>query len=57
MLCILAKILLNSIFVNSNNEYYLQIFLKECLYAINMKALNINFYDITFNDSIDESKN
>ena len=53
----LSTILLDSILVNSNNEYYPQIFLKECLYATNMKALKTNFYDISLHDSIDESNN
>ena len=53
----LSTILLDSISVNLNNEYYLQIFFKKCLYAINMKALNTSFYDISFDNSIDESSN
>ena len=53
----LSTILLDSILVNSNNEYYPQIFLKECLYAINMKALKTSFYDISLHGSIDESNN
>ena len=53
----LSTILSDSIFVNSNNEYYPQILLKECLYAINTKALNTSFYDISFDDFIFKSSN
>ena len=44
----LSTILLDSIFVNSNNEHYPQIFLEKCLYAINMKELNTSFYDSVY---------
>ena len=53
----LSTILLDFILVNSNNEYYPQIFLKECLHAISMKALKTSFHDISLHDSIDESNN
>ena len=53
----LSIILLNFIFVNSNNEYYPHIFLKECLYGKNMKELNTSFYDISFDEYVDESDN
>ena len=53
----LSTILLDSILVNSNNEHCPQIFLEKCLYAMNMKTLNKSFYDISLDDSIDESNN
>ena len=50
----LSTILLDSIPVNSNNEYYPQIVLEKYLYAMNMKVLNTAFYDISLDDFIDE---
>ena len=44
----LSTILLDFIFVNSNNEHYPQIFLEKCLYAIIMKELNTSFYDSVY---------
>ena len=38
----LSVILLDSIFVNSNKEYYPQIFLEECKYAIKKKKKIVN---------------
>ena len=51
----LSAILLDSIFVNSNEEYYLQILLKECKYAIkNRKIVNAIIEDLKLSES-DES--
>ena len=51
----LSAILLDSIFVNSNEEYYLQILLKECKYAIkNRKIVNTIIEDLKLSES-DES--
>ena len=51
----LSAILLDSIFVNSNEEYYLQILLKECKYAIkNRKIVNTIVEDLKLSES-DES--
>ena len=51
----LSAILLDSIFVNSNEEYYLQILLKECKYAIkNRKIGNTIIEDLKLSES-DES--
>ena len=41
----LSTILLDSILVDSNNEYYAQIFLEECLYAVNKKVLLREYID------------
>ena len=52
----LSVILLDSIFVNSNKEYYPQIFLEECKYAIkDKKILNTINEDLKLNESDDES--
>ena len=52
----LSAILLDSIFVNSNKEYYLQIFLEECKYAIkDRKIINTINEDLKLNESDDES--
>ena len=51
----LSAILLDSIFVNSNEEYYLPILLKECKYAIkNRKIVNTIIEDLKLSES-DES--
>ena len=51
----LSAILLDSIFVNSNKEYYLQIFL-ECKYAIkDRKIINTINEDFKLNESDDAS--
>ena len=51
----LSAILLDSIFFNSNEEYYLQILLKECKYAIkNRKIVNTIIEDLKLSES-DES--
>ena len=51
----LSAILLDSIFVNSNEEYYLQILLKECKYAIkNREIVNTIIEDLKLSES-DES--
>ena len=43
-------------FVNSNKEYYLQIFLEKCKYAIkNRKIINTINEDLKLNESDDES--
>ena len=48
--------MLDSIFVNSNKEYYLQIFLEECKYAIkDRKIINTINEDLKLNESDDES--
>ena len=52
----LSVILLGSIFVNSNKEYYPQTFLEECKYAIkDRKIINKINEDIKLNESDDES--
>ena len=52
----LSVILLDSIFVNSNKEYYPQIFLEECKYAIKgRKIVNAINEDLKSNESDDES--
>ena len=52
----LSVILLDSIFVNSNKEYYLQIFLEECKYAIkDRKIINRINEVLRLNESDDES--
>ena len=52
----LSVILLDSIFVNSNKEYYPQIFLEECKYAIkDRKIINTANEDLKLNESNDES--
>ena len=52
----LSAILLDSIFVNSNKKYYLQIFLEKCKYAIKDRKIiyTIN-EDLKLNESDDES--
>ena len=52
----LSVILLDSIFINSNKEYYPQIFLEECKYAIkDRKIINTANEDLKLNESNDES--
>ena len=52
----LSVILLDSIFVNSNKEYYPQIFLEECKYAIkDRNVVNTINKDLELSDSNDES--
>ena len=52
----LSIILLHSIFVNLNKQYYPQIFLEECKYAIKDKTIaNTVNEDLKFNESDDES--
>ena len=52
----LSIILLHSIFVNLNKQYYPQIFLEECKYAIKDKTIaNTINEDLKFNESDDES--
>ena len=52
----LSVILLDSICVNSNKEYYLQIFLEECKYAIkDRKIINRINEVLRLNESDDES--
>ena len=51
----LSVILLDSIFVNSNKEYYPQILLEECKYAIkNKKIVNTINEDLELSESDDE---
>ena len=50
----LFVILLDSIFVNSNKEYYPQVFLEECKYAIK-KKVNTTNEDLELSESDDES--
>ena len=53
----LSVILLYSIFVNSYKEYYVQIFLEECKYAIkNKTVINTINEDLELSES-DESGN
>ena len=53
----LSVILLYSIFVNSYKEYYVQIFLEECKYAIKNKiVINTINEDLELSES-DESGN
>ena len=52
----LSAILLDSIFLNSNKEYYLQIFLEECKYAMkDRKIINTINEPLKLNESDDES--
>ena len=52
----LSVILLDSVLVNSNKEYYPQIFLEECKYAIkDRKVVNTINKDLELSDSNDES--
>ena len=53
----LSAILLDSVFVNSDKEYYPQIFLEECKYAIKDKKKIVNKVneDLELNESDDES--
>ena len=52
----LSVIFLDSIFINSNKEYYPQIFLEECKYAIkDRKVVNTINKDLELSDSNDES--
>ena len=52
----LSAIFLDSIFVNSNKEYYPQIFLEECKYATkDRKIVNAINEDLKLNESDDES--
>ena len=52
----LSVILLDSIWVNSNKKYYLQIFLEECKYAIkDRKIINRIKEVLKLNESDDES--
>ena len=52
----LSVILLDSTFVNSSKEYYPQIFLKECKYAIiDRKIVNTINEDLKLSQSDDES--
>ena len=51
----LSVILLNSIFVNSGKEYYPQVLLEECKYAIkNKKKINTINEDLELSESDDE---
>ena len=50
------SIILDSIFVNSDKEYYTQILLEECKYAIkNKKVINTVNEDLELSESYDES--
>ena len=52
----LSVILLDSIFVNSDKKYYLQIFLEECTFTMeNKKILNTINEDLELRKSDDES--
>ena len=52
----LSAILLDSIFLDSNKEYYLQIFLEECKYAMkDRKIINTINEPLKLNESDDES--
>ena len=52
----LSVILLDSTFVNSSKEYYLQIFLEKCKYAIkDRKMINTINEDLKLKESDDES--
>ena len=51
----LSVILLDSALVNSNKEYYPQIFLEECKYAIkDRKIVNLTNEDLKLNKSDDQ---
>ena len=51
----LSVILLDPIFVNSEKEYYLQILLEECKYAMKKKKIiNTNKEDLELSESVDE---
>ena len=51
----LSAILLDSIFVNSDKEYYPQVLLEECKYAIkNEKVVNTNNEDLELSEHDDE---
>ena len=50
----LSVILLDSTFVNSNKEYYSQIFLKECKYTVrNKKIMNTINEEVELDESDD----
>ena len=49
----MSVILLDSIFVNQNKEYYSEIFLEECNYAI--KIVNTINENLALSESNDES--
>ena len=52
----LSVILLDSIFVNSDKEYYPQIFSEECKYTLrNKKIVNTINEDLELRESYDES--
>ena len=52
----LSAILLDSIFLDSNKEYYLQMFLEECKYAMkDRKIINTINEPLKLNESDDES--
>ena len=55
--CVCSSVIwLDSIFVNSNKEYYPQIFLEECKYAIkDRKVINAMNEDLKLNESDGES--
>ena len=58
MLMLISVISLVSIFVNSNKEYYLQIFLDECIYIHSIKdrkIINTINEELKLNESDDES--
>ena len=51
----LSVILLDPIFVDSDKEYYSQISLEECKYAIKDRKINTINEDLKLNKSDDES--
>ena len=51
----LSVILLDPVFVDSDKEYYLQISLEECKYAIKDRKINTINEDLKLNKSDDES--
>ena len=52
----LSVILLDSIFVNTNKEYYPQVFLEECKYAVKKKkVMNTIKEELKLDESDDES--
>ena len=52
----LSAILLDSIFLDSNKEYYLQMFLEECKYAMkDRKTINTINEPLKLKESDDES--
>ena len=53
----LSTTLLDFILVHSNNEYSPQIFLEECLYAMNKEVLDTNVKILSLDEYVDKFHN